>query len=68
VLARAEERGHARKLDRTPDEHAPELRRIFDSSVTDDITLAFEQDRYAGREPDPAFLSELEERWRSLPR
>jgi hypothetical protein len=32
--------------------------------VTDEITYAYEQARYAGREPDPTTLAALERQWR----
>ncbi len=65
VLREAEDRGHPRAPARTPDEFAPELADTFASHVTDDITLAFEEARYAGRPPDPATVRELERRWRT---
>jgi hypothetical protein len=64
VLRRAEQTGHAREPAETPSEFAPELLQAFHSAVTDEITAAYEQARYAGREPDPATLAALERRWR----
>lgn len=67
VLREAEGRGRPRAPARTPDEFAPELAATFASSVTDEITLAFEEARYAGRSPDPALIRELQRRWRQRP-
>jgi hypothetical protein len=64
VLERAEETGHPRGVGQTAEEFAPTLADTFRAEVTDDITAAFEQARYADREPDAATLIELERRWR----
>ncbi len=63
VLGRAEKAGHTRPGGDTAREFAPELKATFTSSVTDDITFAFESARYAGREPDVRTLAELRRRW-----
>lgn len=63
VLAKAEERGHARDSGSTAREFAPVLQDTFADPVTDDITRAFEAARYAGREPDARTLGELRRRW-----
>ncbi|MGE3074364.1 MAG: DUF4129 domain-containing protein [Dehalococcoidia bacterium] len=65
VLGRAEKAGHARPGGDTAREFAPELKATFTSSVTDDITFAFESARYAGREPDARTLAELRRRWQA---
>jgi hypothetical protein len=64
VLERAEMTGHPRKPAETPSEFAPVLESTFHRPVTDEITHAYEQARYAGREPDPATLAALERQWR----
>ncbi len=64
MLERAEATGHARRPAETPHEFAPVLQATFHRPVTDEITSAFEQARYAGREPDAATLDALEKRWR----
>ncbi len=64
VLATAEKTGHAREPSVTPDEFAPSLQDAFHAAVTDDITAAFEDARYGGREPDARVIAELEQRWR----
>jgi hypothetical protein len=68
VLEDAEHRGRHREPSQTPHEFAPVLHDTFDTQVTDDITAAFEEARYAGREPDRASVAELERRWRALRR
>ncbi len=65
VLERAEGAGQVRRTGETPDEFAPRLQEAFHTDVTDEITAAFEQARYAGREPDPRAIAELEARWRA---
>jgi hypothetical protein len=64
VLERADERGHSRPPGSTADEFAPELAETFQSPVTDEITRAFDEARYAGRPPDERALRDLQERWR----
>jgi hypothetical protein len=66
VLARAKHAGRSRPDGHTPAEFSPALTETFSASVTDDITRAFEQARYAGREPDPATLEDLHQRWRAV--
>lgn len=63
VLARAEGSGHARPQGETAREFAPELKAVFSTPVTDEITRAFEAARYAGREPDPRTIAELRSQW-----
>jgi hypothetical protein len=65
VLEDAARRGRERLLSETPEEFAPKLTDTFHAPVTDEITVAFEEARYAGREPDPYLLADLEQRWRS---
>ena len=65
VLAQAEHAGQARGAGETAEEFAPRLEETFHSGVTDEITAAFEQARYAGREPDARTVAELERRWRA---
>ncbi|OAI43605.1 hypothetical protein AYO38_10555 [bacterium SCGC AG-212-C10] len=64
VLERSEHEGKPRTADATPAEFAPVLSQVFHTNVTDDITAAFEQARYAGRPPDARTLAELEARWK----
>lgn len=64
MLDSAEATGNARRPAETPHEFAPTLQETFHRPVTDEITHAFEQSRYAGREPDTATLAALERRWR----
>lgn len=66
VLARAERDARPKLVGETAGEFAPVLSETFRTDVTDDITHAFEQARYAGREPDARTLRELEHRWRSV--
>jgi hypothetical protein len=66
VLARAATHGADRHSDETPAEFAPRLSEAFHSPITDEITAAFMQSRYAGREPDPRVVAELERRWRLI--
>lgn len=66
VLHRAESEGHPRGEGATPREYLPELHATFATNVTDDITAAFEEARYAGREPDPRLLEDLRRRWREV--
>jgi hypothetical protein len=65
VLESSEERGKVRTQAQTPHEFAPVLNEVFHAPVTDEITFAFEQARYAGRPPDPRTLAELESRWKA---
>jgi hypothetical protein len=66
VVARGAESSRPRLVGETPAEFAPVLSEAFHAPVTDDITRAFEQARYAGREPDAATVLELERRWKSV--
>jgi hypothetical protein len=68
VLERSEREGRPRTPDATPAEFAPVLSQVFQAHVTDEITAAFEQARYAGRPPDARTLAELEARWRETKR
>lgn len=63
VLAKAEREGHGRPEGETAREFAPVLHETFATSVTDDITRAFETARYAGREPDARAIEDLRRRW-----
>ncbi len=63
VLDDAEGRGIGRPASRTPEEHAPVLAATYRAGVTDEITVAFEHARYAGRETDAASVAELQRRW-----
>jgi len=65
VLDDAKRRGNERRISETPEEFAPRLVETFHAPVTDEITLAFEEARYAGREPDPRLVEDLERRWRA---
>lgn len=64
VLQRAQHAGEVREPGVTPEEFAPRLRETLHTPVTDDITQAFEESRYAGRPPDAVRVAELERRWR----
>ncbi len=66
VLAASARAGYPRAPARTPSEFAPELAGAFQSPVTDEITRVFEQARYAGRDPSPEELADLERRWRAV--
>lgn len=66
VLLRASDRGLERPAGETPAEFAPGLTETFHTPVTDEITAAFQEARYAGRDPDPHTLAELERRWRQV--
>lgn len=68
VLDEARRRGHERVPGATPEEFAPELVQTFNTAVTDEITGAFEQARYAGRRPDATSVRDLERRWRESTR
>lgn len=68
VLERSAEAARPRAEGETPSEFAPVLAQAFRNRVTDDITAAFEEARYAGRPPEPRRLAELEERWRAIDR
>jgi hypothetical protein len=64
VLRRAEEMGRPRDPAETADEYSPALAETLRTEVTTEITRAFKEARYAGREPDPATVSELQRRWK----
>ena len=66
VLAESERAGRRRAPAQTPAEFAPELAAAFQSPVTDEITRAFEQARYAGHDPSPEMVADLERRWRAV--
>ncbi len=66
VLERAEHDARPRLAGETANEFAPVLSETFRSDVTDDITRAFVEARYAGREPDARVLEELERRWHGV--
>lgn len=66
VVEASGRRGYPREPSRTPAEFAPELATAFQSPVTDEITRAFEQARYAGREPSAETIAALEHRWREM--
>lgn len=63
VLDDAGRRGALRGPHETPDEFAPTLVSTFHAPVTNDITLAFEEARYGGREPPAESVADLERRW-----
>lgn len=65
VLEDARRRGSERRLAETPEEFAPKLTDTFHAPVTNEITVAFEEAKYGGREPDPRLVADLEQRWRS---
>lgn len=64
VLRRAEELGRPRQVAETAEEYSPALAETLQTDVTHEITRAFEEARYAGREPDAATISELQRRWK----
>lgn len=63
VLHDAEGRGRPRPPSQTPGEYAPALQDLFHTRVTDEITAAFVEARYAGRAPDPDRIRELQRQW-----
>lgn len=63
VLEAAHTRGVDRGDARTPREFAPRLEETFHDPVTDDITAAFMEERYAGRSADAAAAEALRRRW-----
>lgn len=63
VLHEADRSGRPRQAYETPDEYAPKLNELFHVQVTDEITEAFDEARYAGRPPDPERIRDLEQRW-----
>lgn len=64
IGASAASTGTTRAASETPEEFAPRLHAALHTSVTNEITQAFEQSRYAGREPDARAVAELERRWK----
>jgi hypothetical protein len=66
VLEQAEKDGAARPAGETATEFQPTLASRYRADVTEDITRAFEQARYAGREPDARTVDELRRRWRTV--
>ena len=66
VLEQAERDGSARAAGDTPAEFQPTLASRYRDDITEDITRAFEQARYAGREPDSRMVEELRRRWRTV--
>lgn len=64
VLRRAEDLGRPRDPAETAEEYSPALAETLRTDVTLEITRAFEEARYAGREPDPATISDLQRRWK----
>lgn len=67
VLERAAREGHPRAEGDTAREFAPVLEETYHAGpVLDDITAAFEEARYAGREPDARTIAALRERWREV--
>jgi hypothetical protein len=64
VLRTAADRGHQRPLAITPREFQPELREAFAAPVTDEISAAYVEAAYAGREPARDAVDDLARRWR----
>ncbi len=64
VLDEGERSGRPRESAETPAEYAPALHGLFHTAVTDEITTAFIEARYAGRDTDPARIEELRRRWK----
>ena len=63
VLESASKAGKPRTGSQTAHEFAPVLLDAFHRDVTDEITMAFEYARYAGRPPDESTLTDLRRRW-----
>jgi hypothetical protein len=63
VLGDADRRGAHRQPGQTPEEFMPSLTQVYHTHLTDEITAAFEQARYAGREVDPRLVADLRIRW-----
>lgn len=63
LLGDADRRGAHRSLGQTPEEFAPSLTQVYHTHLTDEITAAFEQARYAGRELDLRMVADLRARW-----
>lgn len=66
VLADAESRGSPRPPSRTPHQFAPLLGRLYDSEVLEEISNAFSDYRYAGREPEREVVKRLRAAWNQL--
>lgn len=67
VLERAAREGHPRDEGDTAREFAPVLQETYHAGpVVDEITAAFEEARYGGREPDSRTIAELRERWHQV--
>ena len=66
VLEQAERDGAARPEGHTAAEFQPTLASHYRADVTESITRAFEQARYAGREPDARTIEDLRRRWRTV--
>ncbi len=67
VLEQAAREGHPRDDGDTAREFAPVLQETYHAGpVVDDITAAFEEARYGGREPDPRTIAALRDRWRQV--
>ncbi|MBH77546.1 MAG: hypothetical protein CL897_04900 [Dehalococcoidia bacterium] len=63
VLASSSDAGKPRSDGQTSQEFAPVLLSTFNLEVTDEITSAFENARYADRVPQEAMLEDLRRRW-----
>ncbi len=68
MLAEAAERGRPRPSWATPEEFRPVLREAIAAPVADDATEAFEEERYAGRQPPSERVSRLSEAWQRVRR
>jgi hypothetical protein len=67
VLEQAEREGHPRDTGDTAREFAPVLEETYHAGpVVNDITSAFEDARYGGREPDARTVAALRDRWRQV--
>ncbi len=67
VLERAAREGHPRADADTAREFAPVLEETYHAGVVvDEITAAFEEARYGGREPDARTVADLRDRWHQV--
>ena len=67
VLEQAAREGHPRNDADTPREYEPILEETYHAGpVIHDITAAFEEARYGGREPDARTIAALRARWREV--
>ncbi|MGD9935485.1 MAG: DUF4129 domain-containing protein [Dehalococcoidia bacterium] len=63
MVEQARKDGIGREPADTPEEIVPRVAAVYEPLIARDITDAFIQSRYAGREPDAARLADLQRRW-----